>query len=373
MKLAWFRTTPPDTTDPLDEGAALIAELRSTHEVEVFTAAPAHDFVWRHARAPYTLCIHDLDNTIAHQFIWPYLLHYGGVLRLRSVTLHDSRAHALAREQRRDDYRAEVAFNNGRSMLRAPLLASKVVAVPHTATAAALQEEFPDARVRVAPTGVTAVPTSQQVRRESMVTIGVLEGRLDLIERAIARARRAGAPVDLIGGRGDARVASTNPMCTVAQDADVILALNWPTFGEPQTAALVGMAAGKPVVVLDIETTADWPSLDPQTWRPRGPATIAPIAVSIDPRDEEHSLMLAIRRLAADAALRAQLGAAAVDWWATHATVRHAAEAWRRILDEAASVEPPARPPNWPPHLTADGTERAREMLGEMGATVDVL
>ena len=67
------------------------------------------------------------------------------------------------------------------------------------------------------------------------------------------------------------------------------------------------------------------------------------IAVSIDPRDEEHSLPLAIRRLTTYAALRARLGDAAHAWWKAHATPRHAADDWERILAEAARLGPPRR------------------------------
>ena len=146
--------------------------------------------------------------------------------------------------------------------------------------------------------------------------------------------------------------------------------MSWPPADEP-TMALAGMAAGKAVVVLEAEHTAGWPALDPQTWQPRGWTGQRPIVVSVDPRDEEHSLSLALRRLASDAALRHELGTAAHEWWRQHATVDHAARAWRSILAEAATLTPPQRPGNWPRHLTADGTERAREILGEFGDTVD--
>jgi hypothetical protein len=93
----------------------------------------------------------------------------------------------------------------------------------------------------------------------------------------------------------------------------------------------------------------------------------------VDPRDEEHSLSLALRRLASDSSLRGELGRAAQAWWRQHATVDHAARAWRSIIEEAATLTPPQRPANWPRHLTADGTERAREILGEFGTSVDFL
>jgi hypothetical protein len=74
------------------------------------------------------------------------------------------------------------------------------------------------------------------------------------------------------------------------------------------------MAARKPLIVLETTSTADWPALDPQTWQPRGFGTDAPIVVSLDPRDEEHSLVLAIQRLSKDAALRVRLASAAHEW-----------------------------------------------------------
>jgi len=133
------------------------------------------------------------------------------------------------------------------------------------------------------------------------------------------------------------------------------------------------MAAGKAVIAAELDATADWPALDPQTWRPRGVATsAAPIAVTIDPRDEEHSLMLAIRRLASDAPLRQQLGHAAHAWWHAHATPAHAAAAWMQILQDAVSLAPPPRPADWPAHLGSDGTELARAILDEFGIRSDI-
>ena len=130
------------------------------------------------------------------------------------------------------------------------------------------------------------------------------------------------------------------------RDADVIISVPWPWFAEPPTEALAAMAAGKPVVVLETAGTADWPALDPQSWQPRGPTSQPPIAVSIDPLDEEHSLVLAVGRLSGDPVLRTQLGQSAKHWWRTHATPAHAAADWVRILSEVtpclAAPAPPA-------------------------------
>ena len=381
MKVAWFRADTPRPANPLDDTAALITELRSTHHIEVFTAANAHDFVWKDFRAPHDLSVYELDNTPDHAFIWPYLLHYGGVLLLRTLILHDSRAAALLREQRKQDYVAEFAFNHGPwpgrlptvpppypgnwPMLRVPLLASRVAVVPYPSTAAALQQAHPEGRVRVARTGVQRVRQVQQVQevQGAPVTFGAIPtDRFDILRRALARARQARATAELIADSSPERV---------LRNADVIVSLPWPWFGEPQTPALAAMAAGKPVIVLETAATAEWPALDPQTWRPRGLLADTSIAVSIDPRDEEHSLVLAIRRLSSDATLRARLGERAHDWWRTHATLRHAADDWERILAEAAPLHPLARPADWPVHLTVDGTERTRAILGECGVVVD--
>lgn len=376
MNIAWFRDRVPDPSDPLDDTAALVEALRATYTIDVFVEADAKDFVWRHAQTPWDLCVYELDNTRAHQFAWSYLLHYPGVVFLKNRTLHDSRAAALDLDARIDDYHAELRFSDGVAppmawkgqhhtargnwpMLRVPLLASRSVVVSHASVAQSLQDTYPEARVRYAPgsTPNFQLPTPKE---NTGCRFGVLGNTsLAAIERAVHRARDAGAAVELITGESSGRVLA---------ECDVVIALTWPAVDAPLTTALAGMAAGKPVVTYDLETTADWPALDPQTWRPRGFARAeAPIAITIDLRDEEHSLMLAMRRLASDTPLREQLGRAAHAWWQAHATPALAAAAWNHILEESASLAPPAKPRDWPAHLNADRTELARAILGEFG------
>jgi hypothetical protein len=133
--------------------------------------------------------------------------------------------------------------------------------------------------------------------------------RADVLHRAIARAREAGASAVASGGE---------PIEQALRDADVVVSLAWPAGDGMQAAALAAMAARIPVIVLESTHTADWPALDPQTWTPRGFGSDAPIVVSLDPRDEEHSLVLAILRLSSDANLRAQLVDAADRWRQEH-------------------------------------------------------
>lgn len=384
MRLAWFRASAADDAHPFDDTVGLIRELGAEHDVQLFTNPNAHDFVWKHFRVPYDVCVFELDNTPAHAFIWPYLLHYGGVLLLRTRTLHDSRAHALIHTARLDDYVAEFAFNEGyppylahgrhyisshvSAMLRVPLLASRVTVMPHKGVAEALQDEYPEPRIRYSPLPVQErrLPQDAQGLQKvpsGDVTFGVVStDPVDVARRALARACETGTAATLLIDVPE----------RVIQRADVVLTLQWPGFGTPHTLALAAMSCGKPVVVLETDASADWPVLDPQTWHPRGFGAAAPIGVSIDLRDEEHSLMLAVRRLAADAALRARLGEAGRAWWRAHATVDRAVQAWRPILREAAALDRPPRPANWPAHLDADGAERAREILREFGVTVDL-
>jgi hypothetical protein len=371
MNIAWFRADAPDPSDPLDDTAALVDELRGAHAIDVFVEADAHDFVWRHFLKPWDLCVYELDDTRGHQFIWAYLLNYPGVVMLKSPAVQNSWGGALSREGRLADYMTGFRFGNrtdAQPALRVPLLASRSVVVSYAALAQSLQETYPDARVRYAPASTPnlQLPTPKATAHSSACGFGILDNRrLEVVERAFQRARGAGADVDLLTGESAARILAT---------CDVVVALTWPPCDRPLTAALAGMAAGKPVVTLELETTADWPALDPQTWRPRGSvATDAPIAVTIDPRDEEHSLMLAMRRLASDASLRDELGRAAHAWWQAHATPAQAAAAWNQILQEAASLAPRPRPSDWPKHLGADGTELARAILGEFGIRSNLL
>jgi len=184
------------------------------------------------------------------------------------------------------------------------------------------------------------------------------------IVQAVRRAIQSGASVELM--------AETSPDA-VLRDADVILWLPWPP-SDDLIPAIAAMSSGRPLVVFETESSAGWPTLDPQTWLTRGiDARERSIAIAIDPRDEEHSLALALRRLALDPSLAADLGRAAQAWWGEHATLSHAVTAWRTALQEAASLAPPGHSEDWPPHLTADGTARARAILGEFGVAVDFL
>ena len=362
--LAWFRPAPPAPT-PLDDTAALIRELSPSFRVDGYDAASAHQFVFRHARRPYDLCVYELANTPAHAFVWPYLLHYPGVLHLRSPAADRSRASALARASRAPGLMAELDFS-GCDLLRAPVLASRLVVTTDDELASRLQQSHPDATVRRVPLGFGRPGEPSPRRHEGPLRFAAPGAtHRDLIDRAAQRAAAAGARLESVrGGAEDA-----------FGEADVILTLEWPpSNGEPPLTALAAMAHGRAVVVFETEGTARWPALDPQTWQSRALAGAdEPFVVSIDPRDEEHSLVLVMRRLAADRALVDRLAASGHAWWRHHATIAHAAAGWRQALEEAVPLSPPPRPGGWPAHLDADGTQHARRVLEEVHVSVDFL
>ncbi len=101
------------------------------------------------------------------------------------------------------------------------------------------------------------------------------------------------------------------------------------------------------------------------------------IAVAIDILDEDHSLAIAMRRLALDAGLRADLGAAARRHWAAGHTVAHMVDDYEQAIAAAAATpavvpaERAGRP--LPPHVTVDGTARVRRLAAEVGVAVDFL
>jgi hypothetical protein len=348
MRIAWFRHADTDPANPLDATATLIDELRRTHDIDIIVEASAHDFVWKQMQRPWDLCVFELDNTRAHQFIWGYLAHYPGVVLLSSVDIAN---------------------------LRVAVLAPRALVVADRGLAERLTARFPSAHVRYAPPfagdvahgSPAGAPDAADTTSTRRVTFGVYDRRGrggHLIDRAFERARSAGATFDVL---------AREPSSSVLERSDVVIAPAWPPFHSPVSPLLAAMAAGKAVITIETEATAEWPAIDPQTWRPRDLASgDAPVAVTVDPRDEEHSLMLAIRKLAADPMLRNQLGRAAREWWKAHATPAQAAPAWTAILQEATTLSPPPRPDDWPKQFVVDGTELARDIRREFGLTSDL-
>ena len=181
---------------------------------------------------------------------------------------------------------------------------------------------------------------------------------------------------------------------------DVSLNLRWPTAREMSGPWLRALAAGRPTIITDLEHLADVPSLDPRTWRVtpgsgiRGPGSgirgagsgeIAerhrisrsdpgsripdpgedpPVCVAIDILDEDHSLRLAMRRLATDPALRASLGAAGQQYWEQEHSLPAMLDDYERLLADAAAR--PAPHVTLPKHLVTNGDGLVRQILDEL-------
>ena len=141
--------------------------------------------------------------------------------------------------------------------------------------------------------------------------------------------------------------------------ADVAMCLRWPTARETSGAWLRCAAAGLPTVITDLAHQPHLASLDPRSWtvvarRPRAAGARRPVAVSIDILDEDHSLRLALARLAADeraprrrsAPTRAPTGRDGTPWrtWPKATRGRWRVAAARPAPARGAAGTPPAGP-----------------------------
>jgi glycosyltransferase involved in cell wall biosynthesis len=178
--------------------------------------------------------------------------------------------------------------------------------------------------------------------------------------------------------------------------ADVALTLRWPTAREVSGPWLRCLAAGKPTVITNLLQVTDVRSLDPRTWRVNGRESGLglrqaqadpersqrvgardsgqsidshtagpPVCIAIDILDEEHSLRLAMRRLAKDEALRAALGRTGQEYWRTHHDPALMIDDYRRIIPLACARPAPERP--LPQHLLSDSSGTLDDVLAAFG------
>jgi hypothetical protein len=117
-RLAWFTPLPPARTGVAAYSAEVLPLLAREHEMDVFTDQPtpgaidAHDFVWRNLRAPYDLAVYQLGNSPAHDFMWPYMTRFSGLVVLHDALLHHARAMALLGRRRAAEYCEELRFSH---------------------------------------------------------------------------------------------------------------------------------------------------------------------------------------------------------------------------------------------------------------------
>ena len=236
----------------------------------------------------------------------------------------------------------------------------------------------PEKRIREALRALTAV--AQAAPRAQVLIAGETVDYYDM--RAEAEALGIGGRVTHVGYLDDGQIDD------YLEASDACLCMRWPTSRETSASWLRCLAAGKPTISTDLVHTADVPTIDPRDWsvlaglKASAPnagegATndeetlddAKPVGVSIDILDEDHSLKLAMRRLATDEALRARLGDAARGLWSQRFRLELMGHRYREVI--ATMLVAPAASggtrPTLPRHLSTTGTEHTVRLLREAG------
>ena len=432
MRLAWFSPLPPVRSGVAAYSADLLTRLDRHHTIDRFADAStgrqdgydAHDFVWRQRREPYDLVVYQLGNAPCHDYMWAYLTTYPGLAVLHDARLHHARARSLLNRNRFDDYRAEFRFDHPDappdateyaveglggpiyylwSMLRVVMTTARLIAVHNARVADDLRQAYPSAAIETIRMGVPDQPArpgeAARLRREwNVPDSGVIftafgkitaEKRIGAILRAFQKLVSEGIDAYLLlAGDADGyplfgretsgmdRIRVTGHVdegrigaCLAASDA--CLCLRWPTAQETSASWLRCLAAGRPTVISALAHLADIPVADPRSARPARQWR-EPVAIAIDLLDEDASLLLAMRRLAADPALRANLGRAGRDHWARWHTLDLMEEDYQRVIRDAAARPAPS-PSDMPAHLADNHSEHARRIVLRFGSHLGML
>lgn len=458
MRVAWFSPLPPDRSGIATYCAELLPQLASRHRIEAFvddgdrgpgTAGTdpvdgvvirgAHDFPWRHATEPFDVCVYQIGNQLCHDYIWPYMVRYPGLVVLHDGQLHHARAAGLIRSGRLAEYRAEFSYCHPQTqraihelviaglgdamgslyyenpMVRIPVEAARVVAVHNAFLGQELSDQFAGTEIVPIRQGLRDLTAGEPGHSEALrarmgipgqavvfVAVGraTPEKRLPAIVKALSQVVASGcrpepwlvcvgATTDYYDVRRDAaaygvtdRVVVTGyvPDGDLGQYlalADAGLCLRWPTGRETSGAWIRCLAAGKPTVITDLAHLTDVPVIDPRTMATLAPCNaspedLEPIAFVVELTDEVQMLRLAIRHLAERRDLREQLGRAARNYWTRHATPDLMARDYEALLERTRRSEPNPHP-QWPAHLVADGTERARAIARHVGVALEWL
>jgi len=346
MRVAWFGPLPPDRSGIAAYCAELLPQLASRHQIEAFVddgdggsgaarvdpiagvdVRGAHDFPWRSATHRFDVCVYQLGNQLCHDYIWPYMVRYPGLVVIHDGQLHHARAEGLIRRGRLDDYRAEFSYCHPRApralhemvisglgeafgsmyydhpMVRIPVEAARVAAVHNHLLARELSGQFPGADVVPIRQGVRDVTAGETGRSDALrAALGIPEQavvlvafgqatpekRLPAVVKALGQITAAGlarepwlvcvgATADYYDVRRDAAAAGVadrvivtgyvpdGELSSYLALADACICLRWPTGRETSASWLRCLAAGKPTVISDLAHLTEVPVIDPRS------------------------------------------------------------------------------------------------------------
>lgn len=346
MRVAWFSPLPPDRSGIAAYCAELLPELASRHHIEAFVddgrhrpgvagtdpvagvlIRGAHDFPWRHATQPFDACVYQLGNERCHDYIWPYMLRYPGLVVIHDGQLHQARAAGLIERGRLDEYRAEFSYCHpsapqalhevvisgmgaavgsmyyNHPMVRIPVESARIAAVHNPLLTEELSEEYDTATILPIRQGVRDMTGGATGRSEDLrAALGIPgqavifvafgrttpEKRLPEIVKALSEVTAAGCVpepwllcvgatadyYDIRHDAGEAGIADRVLVTGYVPDrdlsrylmlADACLCLRWPTGRETSAAWLRCLAAGKPTVISDLAHLTDVPAIDPRS------------------------------------------------------------------------------------------------------------
>jgi glycosyltransferase involved in cell wall biosynthesis len=456
MRIAWFSPLPPERSGIAAYSAELLPLLAPHHAIEVFiddaagaraiervASVPgvhvrgAHDFPWRQAAGSHDVVVYQLGNDSCHNYMWPYLVRYPGLVVVHDAQLHQSRAWTLLNQRRADDYRAEFRFDHPEAppelpeiviaglgqflstlyyqwpMLRLPVEAARVVAVHNAYLQQELATQFPSSvfrHIRQGSPDVTtaALASPADVRARHRIPQNAVvfaafgrvtpEKRLTAVLQALSEISRrvpyahllcVGDTMSGFDLVAEARQMGQAERITVTgyvpdsqlpeylAAADVCLCLRWPTGRETSGAWIRCLAAGKATVVTNLAHTADVPCLDPRSWQLAGSTGRG--GGERQPIGVMIDLLDEVNMLAMALQRLAQVPDLRT---ALGAAARQywANNATLEIMagDYETALELTARAPSpartaWPPHVTNDGGMLARQIAERMGVSVNWL
>src|SRR5688572_11607866 len=213
QRVAWFTPLPPTKSGIAQYNCELLPSLTRFHQIDAFVDGPpgqsvspgeqlslfdAHDFVWKHRRDPYDLIVYQLGNAPCHDYMWPYLTRYPGLVVLHDGQLHHARGRMLLQRwvPKQDEYRREFWFNHPDTnpdlaqlgavgllgsltyfwpMLRIVIDTSRRVLVHNDWLAEQIREAHPDAAVDVVDMGVPEPAPRPDARAKTRVEHGISE------------------------------------------------------------------------------------------------------------------------------------------------------------------------------------------------------